>query len=188
MRRISVGLCGMTKSGKDFVAGVMARREFGRFRSYNLTERVLSPISLVRNQPTDRDGLRRLLTKLDNIANEMLFVQVIADGADRIVLPNVRMLSTIDFWKHKSGYEFFLVKIDASEQTRYQRYVEMRRSIDPRVASVEEFRVSVDAKDLNVNELDIILKKGRFAYVIRNNEGDNTDLQVKELVRDVLRL
>ncbi len=188
-RQLAIGLCGLSKSGKDYVAALLNTKRFGGFEIHNITDRILRPVAIVRNVPQDRDSLRRLLTKLDNIANEMLFTHVYNTKARRIVLPNVRLLSTIDFWKNKSGYQFYLGCVKASEQTRFRRYMAMKRDIDPTLSSIEQFRRTVDYKDLDVNELDRVLEREPDFVVENDHETDGLlALQLEKALREVVGL
>ncbi|MBI1978934.1 MAG: AAA family ATPase [Candidatus Aenigmarchaeota archaeon] len=170
MKKICVGLCGLTCSGKDTVANIFAKHGF---KKYSYTEKVLAPVAKSKNLPHTRDAYRVLLQKLGRKADELLFEEILKEKGTKIIIPNIRTSSALDFWRNKKDFKFYLVKLDADYKIRYKRYLSRKREIDPMV-SKEDFN-GVDEKDKKVNDLGKIINHEKFDFEISNN-GDLQEL------------
>ncbi len=180
--KVAIGVCGLTCSGKDTVIEILAG--YG-FKKYSYTDLVLRPVSDERNLPHTRDSYRKLLTGLGTEADRILFSRVQEENSERVGIPNIRMKSGINFWK-KSGYKFYLIKVEADLGTRYERWVKRGRGIDKGVSDISDLS-EVDKMDMEVNDLGEILKKEKFDFVITNN-GTVQELNTKvdEIVKKIL--
>ncbi len=182
--KIAVGVCGLTCSGKDTVIEILSEN-YG-FKKYSYTDLVLKPVSDERNLPHTRDSYRKLLTDLGQEADRILFSRVQKENSDRAGIPNIRMKSSINFWKNKSGYKFYLIKVEADLGTRHERWIQRKREIDKGVSDISNLS-EVDKMDMEVNDLGEILKKEKFDFVIINNGTvQELNTRVEEIVKKIL--
>jgi dephospho-CoA kinase len=183
MKKIVIGLCGLTCSGKDYVIDILSK--YG-FKKYSYTEKVLEPIAIATGLPRTREVYRSLLTRLGYLADLILYANVMLDGTRRVGIPNIRLKSSIEFWRKKSGFEFYLGKVCADFQTRYERFILRKRHIDENIKNTKELEY-IDRKDLEVTDLDKILKEEKFDFVIDNNGSkDELENKVEQIMKKVL--
>lgn len=180
--KIAIGICSLSCSGKDSVIDILSK--YG-FKKYSYTDLVLKPVSDKNNLPHARDSYRNLLIKLGSKADEILFEYVKKDDAEKIGIPNIRLKSSIDFWRNKSGFKFYLIKIVSDFEKRFERF-NQRKRIDTNPLSIEEFK-QLDENDMKMTDVKEILKKEKFDFIIENN-GSLKDLEkkVEKMVTKIL--
>lgn len=141
-----VGLTGTKASGKGEVARILQERGF--FYS-SLSDRV--------REEAGRRGLVKYTTKdLQNIGNELrqlkgngvlaqMTLETFAEK-EKVVIDGIRNLGEIEVLKQR---EFYLVAVDALQQTRYERLVARNRASDPK--TLPEF-LEMEKRDLGIGE------------------------------------
>ena len=184
-RRIAIGLCGKIYSGKDTVADFLVKK-YG-FKKYSYSSDVLSTIIKLARGIESREvyiSLGLLLGKNFGkyCLDQLLYGKVLNDNCNKIVIPNIRLLSNIEFWKEKSDFTFYLVAISASDEIRFKRWKKASgkkesHTYDSQIKTKSNF-LELSRKDFEETDLKKILSAQCFDFTI-NNDVSLADLHLQ---------
>ena len=178
MRRIAIGLCGEMYSGKDTIANYLVSR-YG-FSKYSYSVDVLGPIIKLSRGVETREVYIDLGISLDRMFGKycldmLLHRIVVIDGCFRIVIPNIRLLNNVEYWRDKSGFEFYLVAVLADKDVRLRRWriASLKKTLptyNSGIKSASDFQ-RLSRKDLEETDLEKLLAMRKFEFVVDNNLG-----------------
>ena len=121
MSKIIIGLVGQVACGKEAVKKYLAKKYNTEDCKFSTSLRdVLSRLAI----DVSRENLQKLSTTLRSVFGEDLLAKAIALDAsklksDIVIIDGVRRMSDIKFLKDLSN--FYLIRVDADEKTRYER-------------------------------------------------------------------
>jgi dephospho-CoA kinase len=175
---VAIGLCGAMYSGKDTIADYIVFK-YG-FKKFSYSADVLKPIiSLCQGNET-RDVYIRLGVSLDKVFGEycldsLLHRRISLDGGKKVIIPNIRLLNNVNYWKYESRFRFHLILVMAKQNVRLDRWRKMPaekplHEYDRNIKNERDFE-TLNRKDLKETDLSKLLRTRESDFTIVNNSG-----------------
>ena len=139
MNKIILGLVGSLATGKEETKKYLASKYGAKDCKFSTSLRdILTRINI----PITRDNLQKISTILRANFGENLLAKIIKEDASKIdsdivVIDGVRRFNDIEHLNELPN--FFLVKIDANPEIRYQRVVKRNENVGDDKKTFEEF-------------------------------------------------
>ncbi|NCN25303.1 hypothetical protein COT94_04385 [Candidatus Falkowbacteria bacterium CG10_big_fil_rev_8_21_14_0_10_37_14] len=182
-QKLIIGLVGPMVSGKGTVADYLKE-------NYNATvygfSSPLRDIIKRLHLPLLRKNLANLSNCLrTQFGNDLISCAIMADIADDssplIVLDGIRRLSDIENASKLPG--FILIKIDAKEQTRYNRLLKRSQNSDDQLKTLAAFQADEQAEA--DREIPLVMTKATLA-IDNNGDFDSLYTQIDALIKPLL--
>ncbi|MBI1978935.1 MAG: hypothetical protein HYS62_02620 [Candidatus Aenigmarchaeota archaeon] len=163
-----IELSGYTCSGKN-TAGEMIKQACPdiNIKILDMTERILIPEAVKRGMPITRESLRSLYVKMGISAYERLHQLAVEGGTGVLITPNGRLLATRNYFT-SLGYPYTMGWVEASEETRFSRYLRREKEGEKTIATIEDLR-KIDDEDSRLTDMGKIKSGNHFDLVIDNN-------------------
>ena len=163
-------------SGKDTAADYIVSK-YG-FKKFSYSTDVLEPmISLCQGEQT-REVFITLGASLDKLfgtfcLDSLLHKRVNQQKSKKVVIPSIRLFNNVNYWKNKSGFEYYSILILADKHERFSRCMKLSHGkplheYDKLLKTKEDFEI-LNKKDLEKTDLSVLLSKGKFDFTIVNN-------------------
>lgn len=183
-----IGLTGTLGSGKDAVADYLKKKGFGCF----VLSDILKEEAKKRNLEPTRENLQDVGNELraehgPGVLAKMVVDAIKAYGHNNVVVDGIRNSGEIDELSKLS--DFFLVAVDAPEETRFERMKSRGRKDDPK--TLGQFR-KMDARDRGVNEpstgqqVGECIKQARFV-IVNDSTVEKLFEKVERLLADLMK-
>jgi len=179
MKKIILGLVGSLASGKETTKNYLVKKYNAKdCRFSSILRDVLTRLTI----PNSRENLQKLSTVMRENFGENLLAKVIANDAskleaDVVVIDGVRRFTDIEHLTKLPN--FFLIKIDADPQIRYERMKNRNENAGDNQKTFEEFINDHNAEaDSQIPE---VMKSAK--YSIDNSDSfENLYKQIDEIV------
>lgn len=178
MMGLALGLCGEMYSGKDTIADYLVSK-YG-FAKHSYSTDVIGPLIKLTKGEEVREVYIDVGVSLDRVFGKycldmLLHRTVMIKDSRRIVIPNIRLLNNVKYWRNKSGFKFYLVKVLADEKVRLKRWriasvTKTAANYNGNIKDASDFQ-RVSRKDLKETDLEDLLTIGEFDFVVDNNFG-----------------
>jgi dephospho-CoA kinase len=175
-----IGLTGLPCAGTDSVGKILEEKGF-IWLSYSdiiRNEAKKRKIEITRKSLQDLgDELRK--TRGQGVLSQLLIEQM-KKGKD-YVIGNIRNPGEVHELRKQEN--FTLIKLEASEETRFKRMLERKRESDP--ATFEDFK-KMEARDLGIGQENYGQQHQKVFELA--DSSINTDCTIEELKKKVLEL
>ncbi|MFH1234380.1 MAG: hypothetical protein V1493_02100 [Candidatus Diapherotrites archaeon] len=166
---IVVAVVGLARSGKDTVAGILAK-QYG-FEHFDFFENVISPLMKATGKRPSKKGAAQFGNEMRAKFGMAVFAERLLlslKGKEKVVVTGARSLEELRALE-KESQRFYIVKVEAPEAMRFQR----RSNLDPKK---EKDFFERDRDDLEHKGLNEVLRTAQFTI---ENAGTLTDLEEK---------
>jgi dephospho-CoA kinase len=166
MPKLIIGLTGQLAAGKGAVAAYLAKNYQAEIFGFSTPLRdILKRLYLVET----RANLAGLSSTLRSQFGSDLISRVITEdlkhsSADIVVLDGIRRLPDIALTKNLPG--FVLVRVEADEQTRYQRLIGRGQNVDDRQKTFDQFLADHEAEA--DKQIPLVMAEAKYSL---NNSG-----------------
>jgi dephospho-CoA kinase len=189
MVKAVIGLTGTMGSGKD-VASEYIKKNFSCFY-VKLSEVLFNEIEKKRGRVTRKvlqDSADELRKVYGGGVLAKVSIEYLPRNRDFIVLDGIRNPGEIEYLKKNFPNSFFLIGIDATPETRFERMNKRARNIDAK--TWEEF-MEMDSRDQGTGQPDYGQQVRRCierADIVIENNGNIEEFQAKidEFMRKIL--
>ncbi len=174
-----IGLVGKISSGKGTVASYLEEKyQAHTYRFSTILRDILKRL----HSEINRANMQNISTAIRQTLGEDILAKVIAedvkkDDSPLIVVDGIRRMVDIKYLKELDG--FILVKVEASEKTRYQRLIQRSENADDQKKTFEEF-LKEQENEADA-EIPLVMKNAQKTL---NNEEDFNNLynQIDNLI------
>ncbi|MCX6801565.1 MAG: hypothetical protein NT067_00475 [Candidatus Diapherotrites archaeon] len=166
---IVVAVVGLARSGKDTVAGILAKKH--GFEHFDFYENVISPLMKAQGKKPNKKAAAKFGNEMRAKFGMAVFAERLLlslKGKEKVVVTGARSLEELRTLE-KEAQRFYIVKVEAPEAMRFQR----RSDLDPKK---EEDFFDRDKDDLENKGLTEVLRTAQFTI---ENAGTLKELEEK---------
>ncbi len=171
---IIIGVTGQPGSGKDTVADYIGTKGFRTISGGDVIREKMREIGLTTDRATMYEFIKKRREQYGNAyPSEEIIEKITADT----VVAGFRNRDEVKFFRTKLGENYFLIAVEASLETRYERAKQRNRIGDD--ITLEQFRIEEQqerATDSGSHEVDAVVA---IADVTIQNDGTLEELHEK---------